>query len=50
MNFQERITYVEANLYSQKTFTGERISLRFLYTNPSFQAIIQKMYMEQEEM
>lgn len=40
MNFQERIKYAEANLYSQKMFMGERIILRFLYTGPSLQAIL----------
>ena len=32
--------YAEANLYSQKMFMGERITLRLLYTGPSLQAIL----------
>ncbi len=40
MNFQEQVKCAEANLYSPKMFMGERITLRFLYTGPSLQAIL----------
>lgn len=40
MKFQEQMKYAEANLYSQKMFMGERITLRLLYTGPSLQAIL----------
>lgn len=40
INFQEQMKCAEANLYSQKMFMGERITLRLLYTGPSLQAIL----------
>lgn len=40
ISFQKQMKYEEINLYSQKMFMGERMTLRFLYTGPSLQAIL----------